>query len=86
MLLESWVNLLGLSDQNAFECVGETDETRCAMYRAYKRGLKGKAIDLFISNNLDKLDYYEIEKKYDQAFFEETHIPTFVLEKIKDFY
>jgi len=86
-LIKYWKQLLGLDTQNAFECVGEIDELRNAMYIcATKKGLKGKAIDLFFEHGLDKIDYEALEKKYDNVFLDDICIPDEVLTKIKDFY
>lgn len=46
-LQSSWIELLGLGDHNAFECVGEVNETRLAFYAAAEQGLEGKAMQLF---------------------------------------
>jgi len=47
-LQEFWRELLGLSSHNAWECVGETDETRLAFRDCAKAGMKGLAMDTFI--------------------------------------
>ena len=81
-----WKQLLGLSDQNAFECVGEINECRIAMNQCLKKGLKGKAIEIFKENGLDKINYEEIQKKYINPIFEEILIPEDILNKIKEYY
>lgn len=81
-----WKQLLGLSNQNAFECVGEIDECRIAMNECLNKGLKGKAIDIFKENNLDKINYKEIKLKYNEPIFEDILIPEDILSKIKKYY
>ena len=43
----AWTELLGLGSHNAFECVGETDETRLAFLAASQQGLEGQAMTTF---------------------------------------
>ncbi|XP_074657979.1 UDP-N-acetyl-alpha-D-muramoyl-L-alanyl-L-glutamate epimerase-like [Tubulanus polymorphus] len=49
--------LLGLEKHNAFECVGQIDETRLAFELCRRKGLKGKAMDIYID---------EVSGRYDQ--------------------
>lgn len=55
-LQQSWVELLGLGEHNAFECVGEVDETRLAFEKCARDGGKGLAIDLFKARFISKTD------------------------------
>lgn len=49
-----WRELLGLADRNAFECVGEVDETRLAFQACAKdAGAKGEAMELFRQRFVD---------------------------------
>lgn len=56
-LYQSWVELLGLGRHNAFECVGEVDETRLAFrtcIRNEEAKAQGKAVELFKQSFVDK--------------------------------
>jgi hypothetical protein len=46
---EHFRRLLGLTERTPFECVGGVDETRLAFAFAYGRGLRGAAMDLFVT-------------------------------------
>lgn len=83
-LMIYWNQLMGLGEHNAFECVGEVDETRAAFKLCVDKGLKGKAIDLFKNSGLiEKCDFAEIDKKYGKVYEEDLLIPDFVFQKIK---
>jgi hypothetical protein len=56
-LQQYWLELLGLGEHNAFECVGEVDETRLAFYACSQQpGVKGKAMDVFLHTFVPKED------------------------------
>lgn len=83
-LMIYWEQLLGLGEHNAFECVGEVDETRAAFKICYEKGLKGNAIDLFVKSGLlEKCDYEKIDRKYGRVYEEDLLIPDYVFEKVK---
>ena len=92
-LQESWGELLGLGEHNAFECVGEVDETRLAFREAHKAGVQGKAMDLFASTFLGdpskdvapkiSLDWEGMERKFDRIYATDHGIPEFVFERVK---
>ena len=60
-LQQYWLELLGLGEHNAFECVGEVDETRLAFYACSKQpDVGGKAMEVFLKTFVAK---DEVEKK-----------------------
>jgi len=78
--------LLGLSTQNAFECVGEIGETRLAFKKCIEKGMKGKAITKFMVNKLlETTNFDELEKKYDEIYSTDLLIPNEIFNKLKPF-
>ncbi|MFK8139317.1 MAG: hypothetical protein AB8E15_13235 [Bdellovibrionales bacterium] len=43
-------DMLGLGEHTPFECIGQEEETILAFYLCAKKGIKGRAIDLFENN------------------------------------
>jgi hypothetical protein len=86
-LEKEWQELLGLATHNAFECVGEIDETRLAFYRCVQLGCTGKAITLFRENilNLNPADAYwqDIAKKYNHVHDDGHVIPVGIYKQVK---
>jgi len=81
-----WEQLLGLSTQNAFECVGEIGETRLAFKKCIEKGMKGKAITKFMVNKLlETTNFDELEKKYDEIYSTDLLIPNEIFNKLKPF-
>ena len=81
----SFRQLLGLEDQNAFECVGEIHETRLAFKTLYENGVKGKAMDIFEEEVLPILDaqyWRETEAKYTAVDAKNHNIPEEIFSKI----
>ena len=56
--------LLGLGTQKPFECVGEIEETRLAFELCYRKGICGKAMDLFVNAIRPTLDISSLVRKY----------------------
>lgn len=79
-LQHCWVELLGLGEHNAFECVGEVDETRLAFEKCRLDGGKGQAMELFQKSFKPKsdstgavegqqvIDYEELRKKFNHVY------------------
>jgi hypothetical protein len=86
-LEKEWHELLGLATHNAFECVGEIDETRLAFYRCVQLGCEGKAITLFRENILAQhpADTYwqDIAKKYNHVHSDGHVIPAGIYGQIR---
>lgn len=80
-LLPTFEKLMGLQDENAFECVGSFDETRLAFKLAYKKAAKGKAMDLFEKKLLKICDQAWEEKmlKTFGSVYDEHAIPDFLI-------
>ncbi|XP_074662059.1 UDP-N-acetyl-alpha-D-muramoyl-L-alanyl-L-glutamate epimerase-like [Tubulanus polymorphus] len=65
--------MLGLGKHNAFECVGQIDESRLAFELCKRKGLKGKAMDVYNNEVCQKFDkeaaverLTEVDTEYDQ--------------------
>ena len=56
--------LLGLGTQKPFECVGEVEETQLAFELCYRKGIHGKAMELFVSAIRPTLDIPSVARKY----------------------
>jgi hypothetical protein len=82
-----WLELLGLGEHNAFECVGEVWETRLAFYRCVQLGCVGSAISKFQMAFLDDasaIHWGEINDYYD-AVYDEHVIPEDIYRRVKNF-
>lgn len=77
--------MLGLSQHTPFECIGEIDESRLMMKRCFDKGLSGKALDMFAQEILSdtKIDWQQIEQKYNYVYEQEHAIPDWLFEQIK---
>ena len=56
--------LLGLGTQKPFECVGEIEETQLAFELCYRKGICGKAMELFQNAIRPTLDVPSLARKY----------------------
>ena len=56
--------LLGLGTQKPFECVGEIEESQLAFELCYRKGIRGKAMELFVSAIRPTLDIPSVARKY----------------------
>ena len=84
-LILSFRQLLGLENQNAFECVGEIHETRLAFKKLYEKGIAGKAMDIFIAEVLPNMgdDYWtQTAQKYLAVDDKNHHIPDHIFSRI----
>jgi hypothetical protein len=80
-----WKELLGLSTHNAWECVGETDETRLAFRACAERGMTGAAMDLFreeVQSRLTAEDWQTMLDRFDRVHDERHNIPTELFHKL----
>jgi len=86
-LLQYWRELMGLTEHNAWECVGEIHETRLAMKMCVEKGLEGKALDIFKENVLNKLDidWDGLVAKYDRVYDTDHNIPPHIFKRIQPF-
>ena len=68
--------LLGLENHKPFECIGEANEVRLAFELCYRKGLKGKAMDVFVSEIRDRgLSLRPLVEKYTRVYEDEHCIP-----------
>jgi len=84
-LQEFWRELLGLSSHNAWECVGETDETRLAFRVCSQAGMQGLAMDTFIEqvqNVTTAEDWQKMLNRFDQVYDHGHNIPVDIFEKV----
>jgi hypothetical protein len=82
-----WLELLGLGEHNAFECVGEVWETRLAFYRCVQLGCVGRAISKFQAAFLGKgadINWREIREYYDLVY-EDHIIPDVIYQRVREF-
>jgi UDP-N-acetyl-alpha-D-muramoyl-L-alanyl-L-glutamate epimerase len=86
-LYEYWQQLLGLTEHNAFECVGECAETRLAFKKCLEKGMTGKAIDLFVKSNImETTNWAELEKKYGTVYENDILIPEQLFSALKTYF
>ncbi|MEB3151141.1 MAG: hypothetical protein VKL60_19245 [Sphaerospermopsis sp.] len=85
-LLPTFREMVGLGEHTPFECIGEIEESRLLMKRCVERGLTGKALDMFTEEILadSRINWQEIEQKYNSVYSTEHAIPDWIFEKIKD--
>lgn len=85
-LLPTFREMVGLGEHTPFECIGEIEESRLYMKRCVERGLTGKALDMFTEEILSdkRINWQEIEKKYNSVCSTEHTIPDWIFEKIKE--
>ncbi|MBE9054475.1 hypothetical protein [Sphaerospermopsis sp. LEGE 08334] len=85
-LLPTFREMVGLGEHTPFECIGEIEESRLLMKRCLERGLTGKALDMFTEEILSdkRINWQEIEQKYNFVYSTEHAIPDLIFEKIKE--
>jgi hypothetical protein len=85
-LLPTFREMVGLGEHTPFECIGEIEESRLYMKRCVERGLTGKAVDMFTEEILSdkRINWQEIEKKYNSVCSTEHAIPDWIFEKIQE--
>lgn len=81
-----WLQLMGLEEHNAFECVGHTEETRLAMRACLDRGLTGRALDIFEQRVLAdaSIDWERLSAQYLEVDQVNHNIPEAVFAKVHD--
>jgi len=95
-LTNTWKDLLGISEhgRQAWECVGEHDEMRLALKKAYENGAQGIAIELFKKHFVDgkaseknnrTVDWKALIEKFDKVYDEKHGIPQDVFDRVKAF-
>ncbi len=85
-LLPIFREMIGLSIHTPFECIGEIDESRLMMKKCLEKGLSGKALNMFVEQVLSdtKIDWEQIDKKYNSVYEKEHAIPDWLFEKTKE--
>ncbi|NEP83147.1 MAG: hypothetical protein F6K39_36420, partial [Okeania sp. SIO3B3] len=77
--------LMGLEAHNAFECVGEIEETKIALEKCLEKGFTGKAINCYIQEaRLDRDEYHKLWKKYQQLDLFYQRMPPKLMEILID--
>lgn len=54
-LYETFLEMMGAKGHKPFECIGEIDETRLALYYCLQKGLKGKVLNYFSGQYKDEI-------------------------------
>ncbi|NEO38599.1 MAG: hypothetical protein F6J90_20590 [Moorea sp. SIOASIH] len=73
--------LMGLEAHNAFECVGEIEETKLALEKCVERGFTGEAINCYSKKaRLDRSEYQKLWEKYHQLDFSYQRLPPKLME------
>jgi len=67
--------MLGLGTQKPFECVGEIEETQLAFELCYRKGICGKAMELFVNSIRPILDVPSLARKYTTVHKNDHRIP-----------
>jgi len=73
--------MLGLGKHTPFECIGQISEARLAFELCRKKGLNGKAMEMY-AHNFPTLDTAPIINKYLNVDMTQTGIPASIAEKI----
>ena len=77
--------LMGLKAHNAFECVGEIEETKVALEKCLEKGFTGKAINCYTQEaRLDKDEYHKLWKEYQQLDLSYQRMPPKLMEIMID--
>jgi UDP-N-acetyl-alpha-D-muramoyl-L-alanyl-L-glutamate epimerase len=78
--------MLGLEEHNAFECVGNIQESRIAMQRCAQKGLTGQVIAMFQTDVQSQVlkEWDELEQKYDRIY-PEHNIPAHIFDRVKPY-
>lgn len=86
-LEDTFLGMMGLKEHKPFECIGQTDEIKLAVYECYKRGLTGRIIDIFKAELLPVTNFKKIKQKYKRINYDKHNIPDFlsynILKQIK---
>ncbi|HEY4033136.1 MAG TPA: hypothetical protein VGL94_04135 [Ktedonobacteraceae bacterium] len=65
---DTLLQLVGLQEYRPFECVGEIDDARLAVYFCMKKGCTGKIINIFKQELVDRVDFSAILQKYNAVY------------------
>jgi len=66
--------MLGLEKHTPFECIGQVDEARLAFSLCHRKGLTGKAMDMFL-NEVPQMNWLDIAEKYLDVDFNAASLP-----------
>ena len=80
-LQEIFLELMGSKGHKPFECIGEIDETKLALYFCVQKGMKGMALTHFSDKILNSMNIMSILQKYNQVS-EKHNIPNEMASKI----
>jgi hypothetical protein len=75
--------MLGLERHMPFECIGQMDEVKLAFEVCRRKGLSGKAIDMYASEAL-KPDYGALVKRYTRVDLEQFGAPELLKDGIAE--
>ena len=68
--------LMGLEAHNAFECVGEVEETKLALEKCVELGFTGESINCYLQKaRLDKSEYQKLWEQYHQLDLSYQRLP-----------
>ena len=74
-----FTQMMGLGSRKPFDCVGEIDEARLAFELCHRKGLQGRAMDIYVERvqpTLSEPDLARIVNKYTAVYTEDSsHIP-----------
>nr|BBH86562.1 hypothetical protein KTC_13130 [Thermosporothrix sp. COM3] len=79
---DTFFQLMGKSGHRPFECVGEVDETRLALYACLQQGYQGKILDIFRQEILPYIDIGALLSRYNTVFSEKHAIPPRLAEPV----
>jgi len=80
-----YAQLLGLDKHNSFECVGQISESQLAFEICSKKGISGKAMDVY-HKNIKNIDFRKIVDKYLNVATDTHMIPDQFSKKIFDLF
>ena len=71
--------MIGLGHRKPFECIGEIDEAKLAFELCHRKGLQGRAMDIYLEKvrpTLNDSELVRIVEKYTTVFTEDSsHVP-----------
>jgi len=78
----SFYQMLGLGENTPFECIGQIQEVQLAFELCKRKGLTGKAMQMYI-NHFPSLDTHPIINKYLTVNMAQTGIPAAIAKLIE---
>ena len=77
-----FTQMLGLGDQKPFECVGEIREAQLAFELCRRKGIRGRAMEVFEREFCPKFDIAPVMKHYTIVHKEKHNIPDKIAEQV----